>query len=129
MTWKSSISRKIADTEPKLGEVEEAVKKLKSGKAPDIDNITAELLNSDIEFSTMKIHELLSKIWKFEVIPEAWKKGLIIKLPKKGNLKDCKNSRGITLLSLVGKILGRIVIDRGRSGADKRLRKEQAGNR
>ena len=49
--------------------------------------------------------------------------------PKKGNLKDCKNSRGIMLLSIVGKILGRIVIDRVRSGADKRLRKEQAGYR
>ena len=119
----------IVDTEPTLGEVKEAVRKLKNGKAPGIDNITAELPKTDIEFSTIKIHELLSKIWKFEVIPEAWKKGLIIKLPKKGNLKDCKNSRGITLLSIVGKILGSIVIDRVRSGADKRLRKEQAGYR
>ena len=42
-----------------------------SGKAPGIDNITAKLLKTDIEFSTIKIHELLSKIWKFEVIPEA----------------------------------------------------------
>ena len=53
----------------------------------------------DIEFSTIKIHELLSKIWKFEVIPEALRKGLIIKLPKNGNLKDCKNSRGIIVHS------------------------------
>ena len=52
-----------------------------------------------------------------------------IKLPKKGKLKDCKNSRGITLLSIVGKILGRIVIDRIRNGVDERLRKEQAGYR
>ena len=71
----------------------------------------------------------MSKIGKFEVTPEALKKGLIIKLPKKGNLKVCKNSRGIALLSVVGKILGRIVIDRVRSGADKRLRKEQTGYR
>ena len=53
-------------------------------------------------------------------------RGLIIKLPRKGNLKDCKNSRGITLLSVIGKILGRIVIDRVRNGVDKTLRKEQA---
>ena len=32
-------------------------------------------------------------------------------------------------MSIVGKILGLIVIDRVRSGADKRLRKEQAGYR
>ena len=107
MTKKSSIEE-FADTEPTLGEEEEAVRKLKSGKAPDIDNITAELLKTDIEYSTLKIHELLSKIWKFKVIPEAWKKGLIIKLPKKGNLKNRKNSRGITLLPIIGKILGRI---------------------
>ena len=73
---------KIADTEPTLGEVKEAVRKLKSGKAPGIDKITAELLKTDIEFSTIKIHKLLSKIWKLEVIPEAWRKGLIIKLTK-----------------------------------------------
>ena len=44
----------------------------------------------------------------------------------KGNLKECKNSRGITLLSVVGKILGRIIIDRVRNGVDKSLRMEQA---
>ena len=83
-------------------------------------------MNTNLEFSARKIHELLSKVWKFEAIPEAWKRGLIIKLPKKDNLKDCKNSRGITLLPVFGNILGRNVIDRVRNGVDKRLRKEQA---
>ena len=41
----------------------------------------------------------------------------------------CKNWRGIPLLSIVGKILCRIIIDRIRSGVDDRLRKEQAGYR
>ena len=56
-------------------------------------------------------------------------RGLIIKLVKKGNIKDCKNWRGITLLSVVGKILCNIIIDRIRNGVDCRLRKEQAGYR
>jgi len=47
--------------------------------------------------------------------------GLIVKLVKKGNLRECKNSRGITLLSVVGKILGRIIIDQIRGGVDRRL--------
>lgn len=68
-----------------------------------------------------KIHGLLSKVWKFEVIPEAWKRGLIIKLQKKGNLKDYENSIRITLFSDIGKVLGRIVIDKVRNGVDKRL--------
>ena len=72
---------------------------------------------------------MLGKVWTFEKIPRAWKQGLIIKLPKKGNLKECKNSRGITFLSVVGKVLGRIIIERVRNGVDRRLRKEQAGYR
>ena len=114
---------------PTIVEVKEAIKKLQNNKAPGIDCITAELLKADVEFSAMKVHQLLGKVWKQEKIPTNWKKGLIIKLPKKGNLKECKNSRGITLLSVVGKILGRIIVDRIRHGVDCRLRKEQAGYR
>lgn len=54
---------------------------------------------------------------------------LILKLPTEDNLKDCKNSRGITLLYIVGKILGRIVIDSMGNGVGKRPRMEQAGCR
>ena len=76
-----------------------------SSSSSCIDNITAELLRADVEFSTERIHGLRRKVWSQETISEDWKKGVIIKLPKKGNLKDCKNSRRITLLSIVGKIL------------------------
>lgn len=76
-----------------------------------IDSITAELLKAVIEFSTNKIHQLLKKIWKHEKIPKSWMEGLIIRLAKKGRLKECKNWRGITLLSIVGKVLARILID------------------
>ncbi len=93
----------IAVHEPTLGEVKEVIKGLQNGKAPGIDNITAKLLKADIEFSTKKVHKLLEKIWKNEKVPKNWKRGLIIKLAKKGNLKECKNSRGITLLSSSGK--------------------------
>lgn len=109
--------------------VEEAVKKLNNGKAPGIDNTRAELLKEKRRVFGRKMQELLSEVWRFEVILEAWKKGPIIKLPQKGKLKDCKNSRGVTLLSAIGKILGRTVFDRVRNGVNERLRKEQAGYR
>ena len=51
--------------------------------------------------------------------PRALQKGLIIKLPKRGDLKSCENWRGITVLSVPGKVLRRININR-------KLRKEQA---
>ena len=123
------LIEEIVITEPTIGEIKAAIERLKNGKSPGVDSITAELLKAHKELSAAKVHQLLEKVWKHEKIPDKWKRGLIIKLPKKGNLKECKNWRGITLLSVVGKILGRIVIDRIRNGVDIRLRNEQAGYR
>ena len=114
------LIEEIAVSEPTIGEVKYAITKLKNGKAPGTDNITAELLKADAEFPAKRMHELLGKVWNHGTIPHDWKKGIIIKLPKKGNLKECKNSRGITLLSILGKILGRVVVDRIRKKVEER---------
>ena len=50
--------------------------------------ITPYLLKSDIEASTNKLHSIISDIWNQIKIPCDWKKGLIVKLPKKGNLAE-----------------------------------------
>ena len=110
-------------------EIRRAIKSLKNGKAPGEDMITAEVLKADLEFTTDRVKELIDTIWSLEKVPRKWKRGLIIKIPKKANLRECKNWRGVTLLPVVSKILGRIVIDRIRMGIDRRLRKEQAGFR
>ena len=75
------------------------------------------------------MYGLLRKLCSHKIIPDDWKKGVIVKLPKKGNLNDCKNAKGITFLSILRKILGRVVIDRIRNGVDKRLRKKQVSYR
>ena len=80
----SDIIEEISVGEPTLGEVKQAIKRLKNGKAPGTDSITAELLKANIEFSATKIHQLLGKVWTFERIPQPWRQGIIIKLPKKG---------------------------------------------
>ena len=54
---------------------------------------------------------------------------VIVKVPKKGNLRECTNWRGITLLPVVSKIFGRVLISRIKKGVDNILRKEQAGFR
>jgi len=115
--------------EPKGDEIKLAIKNLKNCKAPGIDGIVAEYLKTDLDFLTEKIHELMNLIWKTEKIPKSWTRGLIIKIPKAGNLKDCKNWRGITLLPVVSKVMGRILINRIRDAVDSSLREEQAGFR
>jgi hypothetical protein len=53
---------------------------------------------------------------------------IIVKLPKKGDLSDCNNWRGITLLSIPGKVFLSILLQRLRKSIDELLR-EQAGFR
>ena len=64
-----------------------------------------------------------------EQVPEDWKKGNLVKLPKKGDLSSCNNWRGIMLLSIPGKVLSRIILERLKTALDKTLREEQAGFR
>ena len=62
-------------------------------------------------------------------MPDDWQKGSIIKLPKKGDLSICDNWRGITLLSVPGKILNYILLTRLKNSLDSLLRENQAGFR
>ena len=54
---------------------------------------------------------------------------MIVKIPKKGDLTDCNNWRGITLLSVPSKILAKTIMQRISNAVDMKLRKEQAGFR
>ena len=89
------------------GEVKNVINSLKNGKAAGVDNIVAELLKADIKTTTQKLRGVIQMIWKNEAMPHEWLKGLIVKLPKKGNLKECTNWRGIALLVMASKVLGR----------------------
>ena len=62
-----------------------------------------------------------------EEIPAEWKEGYLIKIPKKCDLSRCDNFRGITLLSVPGKILNRIILERMKGQVHKPLREEHAG--
>ena len=110
-------------------EIKDALKKLKNGKAAGEDNIPGELLKSDINQTTDVLYILLNKIWETGTIPKDWKCGVLIKLPKKGDLSNCNNWRGITLLNVTSKILTRIILERLKKPLDEILRENQAGFR
>ena len=110
-------------------EIRNVMHKMKKGKAAGIDSITIELLRAGGDVTTEALYELFTKIWDKEEIPEDWSKGLIVKLPERGNLTDCDNWRGITLIPVIMKIFGSAIINRIRVGVDNKLRNEQAGYR
>ena len=47
------------------------------------------------------LHKLFEVVWSEELVPPKWREGLIVNLFKKGDREDY---RGITLLSVVGKV-------------------------
>ena len=110
-------------------EVLQAIRKLKSGKAPGPDSIPPEALKVSADATADMMMDLLQTVWIEEEVPSEWKNGLIVKIPKKGNLSDCQNWRGIQLLSIPSKILTRIILERIRGAVDAVLREEQAGFR
>jgi len=71
----------------------------------------------------------VNKIWNTGEIPQDWRDGIIIPLPKKGDVKDCNNWRGITLLSVPGKVVAGIILNRMKDAVDEVLRQHQAGFR
>ena len=81
-------------------EIKNAINKLKSGKAAGCDNMPPEAIKAGGEVSEEVLLDLCNQIWSEEKVPDEWKKGLIIKLPKKGDLRNCKNWRGIMLLNM-----------------------------
>ena len=50
------------------------------------------------------LEQLFSVIWREELVPRQWREGLIVNLFKKGDKEDPGNYRGITLLSVLGKV-------------------------
>ena len=76
---------------PSKEEIKTAINALKNGKACGVDCINAEMLKADIESSAEVLADFCRSIWASETIPENWTRGLIVKLPKKGNLSTCDN--------------------------------------
>jgi sorting nexin-29 len=76
-----------------------------------------------------KIHEVKSKVWKQEKLPEEWKGGLIYPVYKKGYLLNCQNYRGITLLNTAYKVFSNILYERLKSHVEKVIANYQCGFR
>jgi hypothetical protein len=112
---------------PTIEELKEAIQSCKNGKAPGIDQIRSEMLKVDT--TAKMLLPLFRRVWIEEVFPDEWKTGVVVKLPKKGDLKLCSSWKGITLLSIVSKTFNKIILNRIVKLLDKELRKEQSGFR
>ena len=63
----------MVDTEPTIKEVKAASRSLKNGKAPGVDQVTAEAIKAGGDVLLHRLHLLVQTIWRTEQVPLRWR--------------------------------------------------------
>ena len=93
------------------------------------DGIPVELFQI-LKDGVMKVlHSISQQIWKTQQWPQDWKKSVFIPIPNKGNAKECSNYHTIALISLVNKVMLKILQARLQQYVNHELPDVQAGFR
>ena len=119
----------LDEEEITIQELLRAKKKIKIGKAAGIDEIFPEMIvsqGSEADELLLKICNLANKI---KCVPREWKTSIIIPIHKNGSTMQCENYRGISLISVPGKVYARILENRLRSKVEDSLSEQQSGFR
>ncbi|XP_071648500.1 uncharacterized protein [Temnothorax longispinosus] len=103
------------EEEIELEEVRNVIKKLKTGKAIGKDGIPNEVWKYGGEEMVRWAWEICKRVWRGEGWPEQWKEGEIIPLVKKGEEKEVKDYRGITIMPSMYKIYTAVLAERIRN--------------
>ena len=101
------------DDQPSFDEVVKAILNLKDNKAAGPDNIPADV----IKYGDCALHRRLQNFilycWSAKCLPQQWKNAnIILAYKKNGDRTEYGNSRGISLLSVAGKVLAKIMLTR-----------------
>ncbi|KAK3561338.1 hypothetical protein QTP86_030637 [Hemibagrus guttatus] len=108
-------------------EVTEVVQQLLGGKAPGVDEIRPEYLKSLDVVGLSWLTRLCNIAWRSGTVPLDWATGVVVPLFKKEDRRVCSNYRGITLLSLPGKVYSRVLERRVRPLVKPQIQEEQCG--
>jgi len=122
-------SHPVCDSPITLDEVQTAIGKLKKNKSAGEDDIRGEMLQALNPDGVAKLHEIISQAWVQGQVPQDWRNATIVPIFKKGNKKQCSNYRGISLLSVPGKVYARVLLDRLKLITDSLIDEAQAGFR
>lgn len=118
------------DELPTISELEKAIDQLAPGKSPGSDEIPPDLIKQCKTVLLKPIYEHLCSCWAEGEVPQDMRDTKIVTLYKnKGDRSDCNNYRGISLLSIVGKIYARIILVRLQKLAERVYPESQCGFR
>ena len=71
----------------------------------------------------------MEEVWRTGVVPQDWKDAELVPLYKKGDRMKCDNYRGVSLLSVPGKVLSLILLERLKKIIEPQLQEAQCGFR
>ncbi|CAF3906760.1 unnamed protein product [Rotaria sp. Silwood1] len=124
----SPEEQKRQDKPPSLLEVEEAIRRMKSGKAPGMDGLSTDVIKAGGRALSTRLHALFVEIWEEEKTIDDWSTAIIIRLFKnKGDKRDCSNYRGISLLPVASKVFSRVIPNRVQNHLGTQIMEQQAG--
>ena len=93
-------------------ELDKAIKNMKSGKSPGPDGIVPEIIIHGGHALKHYLLTIFNIFWITEFIPSDLINPNIAILFKKGDRRQCGNYRGISLLSVVGKLIADMILQR-----------------
>jgi Reverse transcriptase (RNA-dependent DNA polymerase) len=117
------------ESELSEAEVWRALKDMKNGRAPGIDEVTVEMIKSAGECGKKWLFRVMKAAWKQKRIPKEWGQGIIVPLFKKGDKKCAGNYRGVTLMCQCAKLFEKVLEFRLKTVVEANLREEQYGFR
>ena len=118
------------DSAPEVKEIWDIIRKMKNGRAGGEDDIVIELIKlCNTELLIKEIQQLIASVWTSKSMPEEWQSCILFPIHKKGDKRDCKNYRGISLLNVIYKIFSNALYKRMEPVAEKILGDYQCGFR
>ena len=98
-------------------------------KASGGDGIPVELFQILKDDVVKVLHSICQQIRKTQQWAQDWKRSVFIAIPKKGNDKECLNSRTIALISHASKVMLKILQARLQQYVNREFPDVQAGSR
>ena len=90
-------------------EILNAIKRIKTNQSPGYDNIHPSFIKNCLHYLISPLKILFNQSIIQGKVPSIWKVGLIIPIYKKGEVKNIKNYRPITILSCFAKLLEHLI--------------------
>lgn len=85
------------------------IESLKLTSSAGIDGINSKMLKNTAHISSVFLCHIFQQSLSSGVVPQDWKIGKIIPVPKKGSSSSCHNYRPISLISVCSKLMEHII--------------------